>query len=88
MPRKIGSLFAAKLLQHLLELSFQHRDRMISSFCPQGTYTIHKRPSQEGKLGTTGQGIRNIRAGADAAIHHDFNFPFVRLYDGQQGLYR
>ena len=63
----------AKLLENLLELLLENFDNLVATLGPHGAYAKHGSAAEEGKLGTRCHRHCDIRAGANAAIHHDLD---------------
>ena len=67
---KVAGILTGQLLHDLLDLAFQHRDRVMPSVLSQGTDAVHERTSHETELGTASQRVGNIGSGSQTAIDH------------------
>ena len=70
MLGKIRHAFTADLLHHLLQLSFQHGDGVVSAPASQRSNSIHEGAAHEGEFRAARQRARDIGPGAQAAVNH------------------
>ena len=70
---EIGNLLATNLLHDLQQLSLEDRNCVVSTFVTKRSDSVHEGASQERELSSTSQSPSDVRAGANAAVQHDFD---------------